>query len=119
MKIKNKLVLQAIFLAIVPALVLAVIITLQANHSSFKALERKTKDQLVSLREVKKTQIISYLDNINSQVITLSKNLSVVDAADDFIQTFHQNSANSDKLAKSKENVLGYYRNAFNQNFMS
>lgn len=117
MKIKNKLVLQAIFLAIVPALILAVIITLQANHSSFKALEKKTKDQLISLREVKKTQIVSYLDNINSQVITLSKNIAVIDAADSFIQSFHQNTTTDAQRENSNANLKSYYQNAFNPAF--
>jgi methyl-accepting chemotaxis protein len=117
MKIKHKLVLQAIFLAIVPALILSIIITLQASQSAFKALEHKSKDQLISLREVKKTQIVSYLDNIDSQVKTLSSNIAVMSAADEFIDTFHQNSIDENQSSRSKERLQNYYQNSFNPVF--
>jgi len=117
MKIKNKLVLQAIFLAILPALILSIIITLQANQSAFKALEHKSKDQLISLREVKKTQIVSYLNNIDSQVKTLSNNIATVNAASELIDTFHQNSIDENQSIRSKGKLLNYYQNSFNPVF--
>ena len=119
MNIKNKLVLQAVFLAIVPALILVMIITLQANQSSFTALEKKSKEQLISLRELKKTQITSYLKTINSQVITLSKNLAIVDAAREFVRTFHQQPSNDNDVAENKRRVMDYYENEFSRAFLN
>jgi len=117
MKIRNKLVLQALFLAILPALILATVITLQANKSSFEALEKKSREQLISLRELKKSQITSYFNTINSQVVSLSKNLSIVDAAEEFVGTFHEDLASENEIAASKQRVLDYYENEFSTVF--
>jgi len=113
MKIKKKLILQSIFLAIIPSLLLAIIITQQANKSSFSALESKSKSRLISLRELKKTQIESYLKSIESQLITLAENIAVVDAADKFISSFQQASINQEQLQKSQAQVKAYYLSEF------
>ena len=70
MTIKKKLLAQTILLAIIPALIVAIIITLQATQSSYDALEIKTEQMLTSLRELKKSQIDAYLTNIKKQVST-------------------------------------------------
>ena len=46
MKIKHKLLLQAVLLALIPATIIAIAITWQANQSTFSALEEKTKGQI-------------------------------------------------------------------------
>lgn len=113
MKIKNKLILQAIFLAIIPALTLAIIITLQANQSSYKALEKKSMDQLISLRELKKSQISSYLNNIDSQVKTLSGNVAVQNAATEFVATFHAEASSVQSSNGESQHLERYYQNEF------
>ncbi|NQY65563.1 MAG: methyl-accepting chemotaxis protein [Alteromonadaceae bacterium] len=117
MKIKHKLLLQAIFLAVVPAFIVALIITLQANHSSFSALEKKSKEQLISLRELKKSQISSYLETINSQVILMSKNPSVVNATQNFINTFQLEDTDKSNIYANKEGLAQYYQNEFSVTF--
>ena len=117
MKIKHKLLLQAIFLTVIPAFIIALIITLQANKSSFSALEKKSKEQLISLRELKKSQISSYLETINSQVISMSKNPSVVDATKKFISTFQLDNVNQSNINTSKESLAQYYQNEFRTAF--
>ncbi|KGJ95086.1 methyl-accepting chemotaxis protein [Colwellia psychrerythraea] len=118
MKIKHQLLAQAIFLAIVPAFIIAVIITLQANQSSFKALEKKSKEQLISLRELKKDQISSYLNTIQSQVISLSKNPSVVNAATSYKNTFYNSQLSQlpqSQASNGKSRVSRYYQSQFSQ----
>lgn len=117
MKIKHKLLAQAIFLAIVPAFIIAVIITLQANQSAFKALEKKSKEQLISLRELKHNQISSYLNTIQSQVISLSKNPSVIDAAINYKNTFYNAPNIQEQVIHGKKNVSRYYQTQFSQAF--
>ncbi|ALO35189.1 hypothetical protein CMT41_10995 [Colwellia sp. MT41] len=117
MKIKHKLLSQAIFLAIVPAFIMAVIITLQANQSSFEALGKKSKEQLISLRELKKEQISSYLNTIEAQVISLSKNPSVIAAATNYSNTFYKPSNLQEQLNAGKNRVSSYYQSQFSQAF--
>jgi len=117
MKLKSKLIFQAIFLALVPALITALIITLEANQASFDALESKTKERLVSLRELKKTQIESYFDTINSQIISMSKNPAVIDASSGFISSYNQENIDETTLTANKSNLSRYYQSDFTQTF--
>lgn len=116
MKLKSKLIFQAIFLALVPALVTTLIITLEANQASFDALENKTKERLVSLRELKKTQIESYFDTINSQIISMSKNPAVIDASSGFISSYNQENIASNATT-NKSDLSLYYQSDFTQVF--
>jgi methyl-accepting chemotaxis protein len=93
------------------------VITLQANKSAFDALEKKTKEQLISLRELKKSQITSYLETIDSQVKSFSKNLSIIDAADEFVNAFHQQQVTEVYLDESKRLLSSYYENDFSEAF--
>ena len=117
MKIKYKLLLQAILLAVIPAITLAMIITMQANKSSFNALELKTQEQLISVRELKKSQITSYLNTIENQVTTLSKNLAIVSAAEKFTTSFYQQKVNTPKSTSSASKLKRYYQNQFTRSF--
>ncbi|SFC16111.1 methyl-accepting chemotaxis protein [Pseudoalteromonas denitrificans] len=119
MKLKSKLIFQAIFLALVPALVTALIITLEANQASFKALENKTKERLVSLRELKKTQIESYFGTINSQIITMSKNPAVIDASIDFVKYFNDEPLDSFVSVSERNSLSRYYQSDFTEQFKS
>lgn len=110
MKLKSKLIFQAIFLALVSALITALIITLEANQASFNALETKTKERLVSLRELKKTQIESYFDTINSQIISMSKNPAVIDASSGFIASYNQENIDLNVITTNKSNLSQYYQ---------
>ena len=101
MKIKHKLLIQALLLAVVPAIIVATVSTWQANKSAFSALEKKANEQLISLREVKKTQINDYLNLIQGQVVTLANNPAIKDAASLFTKTF--NTSYSLDIASSQQ----------------
>lgn len=116
-KIKQKLLIQAILLAVIPAIILATINTWQANKSTFSALEKKSNERLVSLREVKKSQINDYLQQIESQVVTLAKNPSVKDAASNFIKNFNDNESKDSSLLWQKTKLTNYYQNEFSTTF--
>jgi len=116
MSIKIKLLLQAIFLAVIPALVVALLITEYSKQSSFTALENKAQEQLVSLRELKKSQIVGYLNTVQSQVQQMSKNLAVIDASQAFVKTFA--TVEKKQLGKSASTALtSYYQNEFAPKF--
>jgi len=115
MTIKKKLLAQTILLAIIPALIVAIIITLQATQSSYEALEIKTEQRLTSLRELKKSQIDAYLTNIKKQIAIYSNNIAVKEAANKFTQSFHQQEINltNQDIADLKE----YYQNEFTDKY--
>jgi len=116
MKIRHKLLLQAVLLALIPAMTIAIAIIWQANNSSFSALEEKSKEQLISLRELKKSQIDDYLKQVAGQVTTLSKNPAVIEAATSFIETFNQ-PISSPEIDAAEITLQQYYLNEFTQTF--
>ena len=117
MKIKHKLLLQAILLAVIPAIIIALVITWQANTSSFLALEEKTREQLISLRELKRSQINDYLKQVSGQVTVLSQNPAVKQAAKGYIKTFLEGSAPVTQSSTSKNKLQAYYQNEFAEVF--
>ncbi|KGJ96133.1 methyl-accepting chemotaxis protein [Colwellia psychrerythraea] len=119
MKIKQKLLLQAVLLALIPATIIAIAITWQANQSSFSALEEKAKEQLISLRELKKSQIDDYLKQVSGQVSTLAKNPTVKDAATSYIDAFNQQLISSIELNTAETTLQQYYQNEFTPTFDS
>jgi len=117
MKIKHKLLIQAILLALIPATIIAIVITWQANTSSFTVLEEKTKAQLTSLRELKKSQIDNYLKQVAGQVTVLAHNPAVKQAANNFTKAFTQESIPAAQPNTPKISLQSYYQGDFAETF--
>ena len=88
-----------------------------------KALTGSSKEQLVSLREVKKTQIHDYFETIRKQIQTFSENQMVVDSLRDMNVAFHEfrevAKLDDETLAKQKRELLTYYTNEFSDEYRS
>lgn len=90
MNIKNKLILGSSLLAAIPVIVAGFFIQSVATSTSSDALEKETRNQLVSLREMKKTQIEDYFNTIQNQVLTFSNDAMIIEAMEDFKSTFNK-----------------------------
>ena len=62
----------------------------RATSTSSDALEKETRNQLVSLREMKKTQVEDYFNTIQNQVLTFSNDAMIIEAMEDFKSTFYK-----------------------------
>jgi methyl-accepting chemotaxis protein len=75
-------------------------------------LTGSSKEQLVSLREVKKTQIHDYFDTIRKQIQTFSENQMVVDGLRDMNVAFHnyreEQKLDEGAIAKQKRELTTY-----------
>jgi methyl-accepting chemotaxis protein len=80
MKLKTKLTVGSILLAVVPVWIAGSIITWQANQEARLALAEQAKRQLISIREMKKNQIEAYSQTIRDQVLTFSNDRMVIEA---------------------------------------
>ena len=87
MNIKNKLILGSSLLAAIPVIVAGFFIQSVATSTSSDALEKETRNQLVSLREMKKTQVEDYFNTIQNQVLTFSNDAMIIEAMEDFKST--------------------------------
>ena len=79
-KIRNKLLIAFLVVALVPLLCLAWILHQQSGN----ALQQQAFAQLDAVRQIKANQVKAYFQQIEDQVVTFSENSMVVDAMRQF-----------------------------------
>ncbi|MDP5212353.1 methyl-accepting chemotaxis protein [Pseudoalteromonas tunicata] len=111
MKIRTKLILMMIALAIIPLISLSILLGKTTINSVLNTAITESENSLVASREQKKQQIEGYFHGLESQAISLANNLMVVDAATHFKQGFFEPAnLNSSELFR---NVSQFYQNQF------
>jgi methyl-accepting chemotaxis protein len=118
MKLRAKMMLGAGLIAAIPVIVASIIISMTASESSELALKETAKQKLISVRDITKGRIEDYFDFIQKQVITLSNDHMVIDAANEFSQSFGQ-FKNQDNTSISEANtaLIKYYKTSFSQQY--
>lgn len=76
--------------AVVPVLIASGILGVVSSNESSLSLENAAQRQLVSIRDARKTQIEDYFLTIQNQITTLSNDLMVIDAMNEFKNSFAQ-----------------------------
>ncbi len=118
MKVKNKLIIGALLLAIVPIIVVGLIIGSVAIDSSRNALKEQNQRKLVAIRDATARRIDDYLVGIKNQVLTFSNDRMIIDAMSDFRSGFKSYRQQVDgDLAEERAAVQRYYQNQFDQNY--
>lgn len=82
--LRGKVLLTFLAIALIPL----IIISLVSYFITQSALQRQATNQLISVREVKKSQIEDYFEFIRKQVLTMAENQVVIDAMRDFTEAF-------------------------------
>lgn len=116
MNIKKKMITMALSLAIVPLVVAIFILEYAAVSTSSEALEAAAKNQLISIRDTKKTQIEDYFATIRSQVLTLSNSRMSITAMRELQRSYDFVDEDADIKAMRKE-VAKYYKNEFGKEY--
>jgi methyl-accepting chemotaxis protein len=115
MNIKNKLILGSSLLAAIPVIVAGFMIESVATDTGSAALEESARNQLVSLREIKKTQVENYFNTILNQVLTLSNNAMIIEAMEDLKGSFYKVKEEAFPLNSNMED----YRQKLGQYYVS
>ena len=115
MNIKNKLILGSSLLAAVPVILAGLFIESIATDTAKDALEKQIDNQLVSLREIKKTQIENYFNIILNQVKTFSNNEMIINGMKDFKSAFYtyRKEALDDNINHYRNQLTHYYTDDF------
>ncbi len=118
MKIKNKILLSGLIIAILPVTIASFTVRDIAASQSREALESAAKERLLSTRELTKDHIESYFKIIRGQIKSLSENKMVIDAANGFklsnnvgFGTFMGN--REQEIKKEHKQMNDYYNNTF------
>lgn len=112
MNIKKKMILMACGLAIVPVTIAILVLENISTSTASEALEQAAKNQLVSIRDTKKTQIEDYFGTIRSQIITFSSSRMIVNALREFKTSFDFVAGDTDINAMRSE-LANYYNDGF------
>jgi methyl-accepting chemotaxis protein len=119
MKINTKMIIGGGFLSVIPVVVSGIFLANIAINESRISIEEDAKQSLIAIRDITATKIISYIETIENEVISLSENLMVIDAMSEFSASFtlYTNDLSSDDIAKRKSSVDNYYQQVFGQHF--
>ncbi|BDP31888.1 hypothetical protein VV208B2_29680 [Vibrio vulnificus] len=116
MKIANKIILVSTALCALGVIFTGAIVGLKSAALSEQALITRASQQLVSVREIKKSEIESYFEQIHYQVETLADDIATKDAMKAFTQAFQ--TYPSQQIASQDVNALrNYYSNQFGQKY--
>ena len=125
MSIKTKIIFVSIFLALIPMGISSLVIGNNANSIGQEGLETQAKNQLISIREMKKSQIEGYFHTIRNQVLTFSNDRMVINAMREFkagFRTFRDEAESSGPLSEQtlstyKSELSKYYSGDFTQEY--
>ena len=115
MGIRNKFLIVSLLLSLVPAIALAGYIAYTSYQEGRSLIDEMSRKHLISIRETKKSQIESYFQTIESQILSFSKDRMIVNAAREFRQAFDQYRDERGSFDESgeKAKVERYYREEF------
>ena len=85
MKLGTKLLVAFLAVGVIPFSAIGITSLIKASNS----LKTQAFAQLESMREVKKNQVVHYLETIENQAITFSDNPGIVNAMAQFTEAFH------------------------------
>ena len=105
-KIKTKLLVAFALLAAVPIIITTAIMDVQINSAAGDALEEQVQNRLLSIREIKKSQIEEYLHELHTKITTYSVDPATVAAVDGMSTAFNTDKRNSLEDIPDKRGVL-------------
>lgn len=116
MKIANKIILSMAFLSIFAVIIAGAWIGWSASGLSQHAISNRASNQLLSVRETKKSEIERYLNRVAGQLTTLAHMVSTVDAIKGLTEAYQTYPVET-VPASSLSALKNYYTSQFGQNY--
>ncbi|WP_407332963.1 methyl-accepting chemotaxis protein [Enterovibrio sp. 27052020O] len=117
MKISTKIKVAFVAMSAAAVVLTAVLLTTIASQTSSDALRFQVKNQLMSAREVKKTEIERYFDTIAKQLTNLANSTMTENAINQFSKTFQSVSTEALLTPNQAEKLKNYYVDEFGATF--
>jgi methyl-accepting chemotaxis protein len=119
LRLKYKLILSFLVLAVAPLMVLGLISLKTAGDS----LENLAFNQLESIREIKRKAVEDYLQSVHDQMVTFAEDRMIVDALPNFVTSFRSYRAETGLddavLNQYKNQLQRYYTVDFSQEYQT
>ncbi len=117
MSLRVKLIIAFLCVGIIPFAVIAIVSLVTASS----ALHDQAFAQMQSMRDVKKNQLIHYLETIKNQVITFSEGKEIIEAMEQLSEGYAnfagENEIGAQEISDLKQQLRSYYQNDFSDAF--
>jgi methyl-accepting chemotaxis protein len=115
MSFKNKLVIGAIFLTVLPIITCSLLLIGTASQSSHEMLQELSNKRLIATRDFTKAHIEDYLNTIRKQILTASSNRSTIDAMRQFSAAIwgYREQLGIEDIAPLRRELSEYYQGDF------
>jgi len=124
MKVRSKISIFAVVLAVVPLFTVAVILGWLSYSSAQQAMQQQLENSLISRREAKKSEIEAYFSTVYRQLTSQAASIMMVDAAKEFSAGFHHVAADEFAAAPARSvstevdsSLEKYYRQEFGRRY--
>ena len=116
-KLGTRLIAAFLLVGIIPFAIIGIISLTKAS----KALQTQAFNQLEAVREIKKDQVISYLQAIENQMVTFAENRMTSEAlfkfTDNLSEFTFENNIDEDSLPELKSKLRQYYEGDFKSEY--
>ncbi|KXF81969.1 methyl-accepting chemotaxis protein [Enterovibrio coralii] len=117
MKISTKIKAAFVGMSAFAVIATAALLTITATNTSSTALEHQVQNQLLSVREVKKSEIEKYFEGISKQIINLANSTMTEDAMLQFSKSFKSVNTETFPEANQAQKLRDYYTNEFGKTY--
>jgi len=118
MMLKKKLILGSILLATLPVVFASAILGYVSSDSAKAAIEQQLQNQMISVRDIKKTQIEHYFKTIRDQILSFSNDRMIIDAMRDFTAAFKVYDHELDKRRGAyRDHLVEFYNGDFTRTY--
>jgi methyl-accepting chemotaxis protein len=117
LRLAYRLIIIFLTVGIIPLVVVG-IVSLQTSN---KSLSNLAYNQLISIRDIKKNQVLRYFQTLNDQMVTISENRMVIEAMREFTESFpnivNDNNYSEDDIQSMQKKLSTYYTQDFSTRY--
>ncbi|OEE75151.1 chemotaxis protein [Enterovibrio norvegicus FF-162] len=118
MNISTKIKTAFVAMSAAAVIATAALLTITASETSSAALEHQIQNQLMSAREVKKSEIERYFNTISQQLTNLANSTMTEDAMIQFSTSFQSVTTEAELVPDQADTLKNYYVNDFGSTFI-
>jgi len=116
--IKAKLLITFILLTAIPLIISSVATYTQTDSATYEAIKDQVNDRLVSLREVKKIQVQTYINNKQKQILSYSVDAGTVSSIQGLSTAFQSDKEQAaDSIVEKRAELIEFYKTSFAEKF--
>ncbi len=119
MKIRQKLLLAGLLLAIVPTIIVSIVIGYSSIVNSNDLLEAEAKNKLIATRNAQKDAIETYFNSLGNDLKAMADNLMAIEAMKGFNRSFGEFATSVVDSQQNKTALLSHYSEDFANQYES